>query len=271
MNPTEVLLRMKAYDHFIRVKNSGKPIKSVIQELSHQYEIPEENFYRWNSGKTPVGRKGAIQYNSELLYVIGAILGDGCLYRYKPNNNHVIVVGDEQFTAKYASKAFLCTGSYRKNYIVRSKTVWTVSINNFELARLFEHSRLNVWHLKPIIYELGRDAALAFIEGFFDAEGCVKVICEKTRKTPKICLDITNTNLEYINFTRTLLKDFLNIDSNYSIQKPVLGADGHLRKKAFHLRIYKKSAIKDFLAVLSTTKMTPQKHVLTQNWLFNGR
>jgi hypothetical protein len=37
--------------------------------------------------------------------------------------------------------------------------------------------------------------ALQLIEGFFDAEGCVKVIKEKVRKTPKVNLDFLTPTL----------------------------------------------------------------------------
>ena len=70
---------------------------------------------------------------------------------------------------------------------------------------------------------------------------------------------------------RKILKNYLNIESNYSIQKPEIGKDGSLRKKAYHLRIYKKEFIRRFFENISTTKLKEEKVIYVQNWLNNGK
>ena len=106
-----------------------------------------------------------------------------------------------------------------------------------------------------------------FVEAFFDAEGCVKIIKEKIRKTPKICLDTTNTNLKLLDLIRRLLKEHLGIEARYSIQK----ADGIKNKQiAYHLRIYKKEFVKKFFENISTTKLKEEKVLYVKNWLNNG-
>jgi hypothetical protein len=61
-----------------------------------------------------------------------------------------------------------------------------------------------------------RSNSLAFIEGFFDAEGCIKIIKEPVRITPKICLDITNITFKYLNLIRMLLMKHLIVEARYS-------------------------------------------------------
>jgi intein-encoded DNA endonuclease-like protein len=162
--------------------------------LSHAFGVPTGTLYDWHRNKRlPHGRKGKIIRCPELLYVIGALLGDGCLYQWRITNHHVILVGDKLFTEKYAAFAYICTNKKVKAYIDRSKNVFFVRINNYELYLLFQRSRKDLGVLRDLIHEFGEGAAIHFVEGFFDAEGCVKIIREPQRKTPKICLDCTNT------------------------------------------------------------------------------
>ena len=88
-----------------------------------------------------------------------------------------------------------------------------------------------------MLIKADRSSNLMLIEGFFDAEGCVKIIIEKIRKTPKVCLDITNTNYELLEIIRKIFEKYLCIKAKYSIQKSFIGKDGSKRKKTFHLRI----------------------------------
>jgi len=43
----------------------------------------------------------------------------------------------------------------------------------------------------------------------------VKVVKEKVRKTPKICLDFTNTNHEVLEVVQKLLRNSLEIESGF--------------------------------------------------------
>ena len=108
---------------------------------------------------------------------------------------------------------------------------------------------------------------LLFVEGFFDAEGCVKIINDKARKVPKICLDICNTNYDFLKVCRKILKRELGIIARYSVQKGEIGKDGHRRKTSYHLRIYKKDFVRKFFENVSTSKLYPHKAELLENWL----
>ena len=105
--------------------------------------------------------------------------------------------------------------------------------------------------------------ALQLIEGFFDAEGCVKVIKEKVRKTPKINLDFCNTNLALLEIIRRELNYALNIEGRFTSQKDKRPN----RQVVYHLRIYPKDAIRKFLEHVSTIKLKPEKVQYVENWL----
>lgn len=194
-------------------------------------------------------------------------MGDGCPYYWRGHYN-VILGGEKEFAVKYAAKLSVCIGRKVKFYKPSSKNVWIVNVGNAELFFLLKACRKDLTVSERLAAAVGEERGWKeFIEGFFDAEGCVKIIKEKVRTTPKICLDFCNTDLELILLVKTKLKDILGIDSGISKQLSVPP-----RKTAYHLRIYSKSGIENYLSSLHTTKLTQSKRPLVINWLAkNGR
>ncbi|MEK6968670.1 MAG: LAGLIDADG family homing endonuclease [Nanoarchaeota archaeon] len=264
-------LRMEAFDSLEELKSKNVSRKEIIDEIHAEYGISKGTIYSWYSGSNlPCGRKGEIIYCKELFYVIGALFGDGCIYRWKPTNNYVILVGDLKFTTKYAKMVTKCTGIKTRAYIDRSKNIWFVKSNNYELFSLFKKVKGDLNYLKQLLNQINKSSALFFLEGFFDAEGCVKVITGKERKTPKICLDLTNINFELLEITRSLFMQYLRIEAKYSSQKSHTGKDGYWRQAVFHLRIYKKDFIRRFFENINTTKLKENKIPYLEKWLNNG-
>lgn len=255
-------LRLRAFDTLLQMKNENLSRQFIISEIHNKFGISIGTLYDWYREKRlPYGRKGTIMHRPELFYVLGALLGDGCLYRWKTTNNYIILVGDKEFTSKYAKIVTLCTGVKNKAYIIRSKNVYFVRSNNFKLYDIFQKSR-TIKYLENLLLLNKRQSSLYFLEGFFDAEGCVKIIKEKARLLPKICLDITNTNLEFLELYKKILKKSLDIEARYSIQEP----SGN-RKTTYHLRIYKKENIRKFFENIKTTKLKEEKIIYVKNWL----
>lgn len=251
------------------LKKQEKTKKQIIDNLSKKYDISLSTLYEWHRGKTvPWGRKGRIWSQPELAYVIGALLGDGCAYRWKKGYNYVILSGSKKFSQKFAKKLNQCSNIQVKAYPNRTRNHWFVQVNNFELFEMFVKSRENLLSFQYLVSE--PKGAIAFIEGFFDAEGCVKIIGKKRRKTPKICLDICNTEKRYLDLIQELFQKHLQITTHYSNQDAYISTDGHPRKKSYHLRIYKKSAVRDFFKNIHTTKLKDGKEKYLEAWLNNG-
>lgn len=260
--------RLKAFDLLQELKRNNVSRKRTVDKVHSKLGIPIGTLYDWYRNKSfPWGRKGKILYKPELFYVLGALIGDGCVYKWKITNNHTILVGDYNFTTKYADMVTNCTDTKTKAYINRSKNIWFVKSNNFELCSLFKKSREDPNYLEKLIKQNGKRSSLFFIEGFFDAEGCVKIIKEKVRKTPKICLDMTNTNLGTLELIRKLLEEKLDIEARYSNQDSFMEKDGFRRKKIYHLRIYKKEFINKFFKKINTTKLKTEKVHYVERWL----
>jgi hypothetical protein len=260
---------LDAYDLTLKYQNEGINRQDIVNIIHQRFGISTGTVYSWLSRKnTTFGRKGKIYEVPELFYVLGALLGDGCIYIWKLTNNYTILVGDEFFAKKYAKMASICTKNKINAYIDRSHNVWFVKVNNYELAKLFKIVRTDTTYLKKIIIDKGKYSAKLFIEGFFDAEGCVKVVKEPTiRKTPKICLDFTNTNFAYLEIVKDMLKQYLNIDARYSIQYPNPNWRSNNKKIAYHLRIYKKEFVKIFFENINTIKLKKEKINYVKNWL----
>jgi intein-encoded DNA endonuclease-like protein len=222
--------------------------------------------YEWYKGTDPFGhRAGRIAKIPELLYVLGALLGDGCVYHWR-NRFQVWLVGEERFTIKFAGKLSACLRRRVGNYKYGSKNAWFVRVDNAELFFLVKAARRNKKRIQELVEEIAPDRGwVEFIEGFFDAEGCVKIIKGKERITPKVCLDICNIDFALLDIVRHGL-GMQGIEARISAQysKPP-------RKIAYHLRVYSKDAIAGFLAVFQTTKLIEAKKPIVENWLTKRR
>lgn len=244
---------------------TGDPdCKGIARMISNEFGISERTVYRWIGGKDPLGeRAGTVLVRQGLFYAIGALLGDGCIYFWR-NLYQVWVYGEREFVSKFASKISECLNRKVPFHPNRRRNVWFVHIDNAELFLLIKSIREDLNILERMLEEgVARPNALEFVEGFFDAEGCVKVVKDSARKTPKICLDFTNTNIRLQELTQRFLRRYLGIEPKLLTQYD----KRNNRKPVHHLRIYKKSDIETFLASISTTKMKSYKTKFVEKWL----
>ena len=214
-------------------------------------------------------------HNPELFYVLGAILGDGYTYSWKDKKHEHFRVGldvkNKIFALKYAQKLSRGIGSKINACYYANKELWFVRLDNKELYLLVNKLRFSPNLLVSLINknDKSRSRAINFIEGFFDADGCVKIINDSARKIPKICLNFTSTDSNRIEVIRVLLKSYLGIKARYSNQGAYLSKDGFPRKKAYHLRIYKKEFVKRFLKKIQTIKLYDKKVPYVEKWMNN--
>lgn len=235
--------------------------------ISRRYGLTKTTVYQWWKGTTPMGKRaGHATKVPELLYVLGALLGDGCIYHWK-GNFQIWLVGEREFAAKFADKLTRCLGRQVRYYKYGKKNAWFVRIGNAELFFLVEGARRDTATVERLVRESGSAHGwVEFIEGFFDAEGCVKVIRERIRQTPKICLDICNTNLGLLAVVQGAARKVLGIELRLSKQT---ASPPH--RTSYHLRIYKKDDVRRFLEAVPTTKLTDGKKPLVEAWLTKNR
>lgn len=258
--------RLHAHAYFKRLQYDGLEKRDIVQRVSQRYPITQTTIYSWFGGQTPIGtRAGRIECTPELAYVLGALLGDGCAYLWR-KHYQVWLYGEEEFARKFGDKLSACLGRAVRHYRNEIRNVSYVRVDNFELFMLLKGIRSNLRKLEELIAEGGRtNRRLLFVEGFFDAEGCVKVIKETVRKTPKICLDICNTNHQVLTLVQGILASELGIQSNFSYQKIV---ENHMQ--VYHLRIYRKEHVSKFLKSINTIKLKLDKIPYVTRWLEKG-
>ena len=59
---------------------------------------------------------------AELSYILGALLGDGCIYYWKKNNSYLVhILGEDEFTKKYAQKLSIWIDRKINNHFYKSK------------------------------------------------------------------------------------------------------------------------------------------------------
>lgn len=265
-------LRMSSFDLLKELKQEGISCEGASELVHNQTGISKSSLHDWYYSKyAPHGRRGYLNITPDLFYVLGALFGDGCIYKYRTTNHYIILAGDYDFATKYANRLSKCIGKKNNPYIDRNKNVWIVRANNHKLFRLFRNLREDIESLSSMLKNSTTSSSMLFLEGFFDAEGCVKIIKDRYRKTPKICLDITNTNYQLLELLRNIMKEKMGIAARYSIQNAYTGKDGHCRKKTYHLRVYKKAFVKIFLDNISTTKLKREKIPYVNNWFGNGK
>lgn len=273
--------RIEAYKLLNVLKDSGTSKKEIIEIITKKFNISKGRIYGWYSGRNmPWVLKEKIEYleyRKELFYVLGAMLGDGCIYYWR-GQYQVKIYGEKEFIEKCADKLSICLKKKINSYFYKSyykrfgSNLWYIQTKHKKLFLLFKSIREDLNSiLKLMEKENYYENSLQFIEGFFDAEGCIKIIKGPVRKTPKICPDICCTDFKYMEMVRKLLKEHLGLEMRYSVQIPKKSWKSNNKKIVYHLRLYKKNYVRKFLENINTIKLKPEKIPYVENWLNNGK
>lgn len=265
--------RAQAYEKLMTLKKDKLSDSEIINKITQEFDLPYGTVHQWiKYNLSPFGKR-KLQNKPELFYVLGSLLGDGCAYYWKKGEKYmIIIVGEKELIEKFSEKLFVCTGKKVKGYAYRDRNALYLKTWNIELYNFLKKAKEDPSSIKVMSDNATyKNNLLQFIEGYFDAEGCVKIIKEPIRKTPKICLDICSTDYPTLEIIREAFNEILSIEARYSIQKAHLGKDGFPRQKAYHLRIYKKEFIRKFFENLKTIKLKPEKTIYVDKWLNNGK
>jgi intein-encoded DNA endonuclease-like protein len=259
-------MRLQAFDEFQGLAPT-QTRKEVVEFISAKYDLTKTTVYSWYNGSSPGGlRAGRVAKIPELMYVIGALLGDGCICHSK-GRFHIWLVGEEAFAAKFATKLSLCLGREVSHYKYGKKNAWFVHFGNAELYFLVKTIRKDSSEIRALTEMIGSERGLLeLVEGFFDAEGCVKIIDKTTRRIPKVCLDFCNTDLAILGLVWRATYRAMGICFKLSRDPP-----RPRRKPTYHLRIYKKDEIREFLSSIPTTKLDERKSRYAEEWFLKNR
>lgn len=162
-----------------------------------------------------------------------------------------------EFAVKFASKLSACLGREVHYYRFGPKNAWFVRVGNAELYFLIQDIRRNPAIIRKLVHEVG--STRGWVELI---EGRVKIIREKVRRTPKVCIDFCNTDPRLLEIISEASLAGLGIRLRSSVQQVAPP-----RKTAYHLRIYRKDGVRKFLNMVPTTKLTNQKKPIAERWV----
>ncbi|MAG02232.1 hypothetical protein CMI42_02750, partial [Candidatus Pacearchaeota archaeon] len=175
--------RIKAYKLLNKLKDKGISRPEIIKILIDNYGVNKGRVYDWYSGRNmPWKLKEKVEhleYCEELFYLLGAMLGDGCIYEWK-GQFQVKIYGEKEFIEKCAIKLSLCLKKdikcyYYKSYFkTRGSHLWYIQTSHKKLFMLFQSIRTDLGMVLNLMKNKSfKGNSINFIEGFFDAEGCV--------------------------------------------------------------------------------------------------
>lgn len=187
--------------------------KRIRKLLIRKYGIApsDRTIRKWiHSNSNPVNRiRVPLNKPTDFSYVLGVLVGDGWKSIFISNKRKVHGLGldvkDFDFIDRFASSLGRLLGRKVPIHICKDGN-HVCSTSNIILVKL---AKMNVNNLKPFI-EKNKDTATAFIQGFFDSEGCI--FLPKTGMYSRITFH--NTKIELLEYVKGLLLNYHGIKCN---------------------------------------------------------
>jgi intein-encoded DNA endonuclease-like protein len=190
-------LAEKLYEKVVALKNKGFGSRKIAKILNINHKKIEPWLYPRNGKVFKPRPEPETSPSPELAYMIGAILGDGCLYRNVKWRKHEIKlkVKDKDFAEEFR-KCLMKVAKRKVSFFVSEKLFVTL----VSCKPLFLY--LKNWSgLVTTIISYPQE----FIRGFADAEGCLYISKSHGEKYKYLGVKLYNTNLDLLSFIRTLL------------------------------------------------------------------
>ena len=212
--------RLEAYEYALQLKRKGLTPAEINQILKKRgFNIKYDTLWTWVRGiKSPHGRINFIKrFDEKFAYIIGVILGDGCIYKVMRNGSYmggrVIFNSKDKELADKVALLLACVLGKRRCY----KVIWNEKLQIYVVECWSKH--LVEVISKPIeeLEDINEKHPIEFLKGLFDAEGSVSIRILSYGIYPRIFL--TNSNLKLLLYVKKLLKRF-NINSNIHINTP---------------------------------------------------
>jgi intein-encoded DNA endonuclease-like protein len=167
-----------------------------------------KKLYFWNRKELP---KSAYKLSPELAYILGVMLGDGYLAKYRLN----LKVIDRDFALNFKEKlekwSGLKTSKIKKvktiNKKYKCKDNYMVDFSSKKVVEIIEDYKSRI---EKVMLNAPRKCQITFLEGLYDSEGSVKFYYFNHHIQTKGKIDLSNTNLKLLKLCETLLKK-LNI------------------------------------------------------------
>ena len=179
-------LRIRIYEDVLELRKQGLSYNKIINEMKRRYGITLglSIVSYWCRGLRSPYRDGTklthLTFSEDLAYVIGAVLGDGTVFKMsnpppKYGAAYIIklAVKDKEFADEFARRLATIIGRIPKLRLVRGK--WTVEAACKALYELLlKKPKINIEKIQPYVQHC-KVCIGAFLRGFFDSEATVHI------------------------------------------------------------------------------------------------
>jgi len=202
--------------------------------------IPRSTLRHWKCGCVPPSARWEPKPSPELAYVIGALLGDGCVYSTRSSIYGIsLAAKDIEFVEQFSKCIAIVLG---KRYRVprRYRNLWRVTYFSNTLRSYVEYTP---------------ECVKMFLRGIYDAEG----YHYSTQRREKITLG--NKNITLLRYVQYLLWQYFSIIAYITIASR--------KSSVYSLVIGRKSFVKRFLTEIGFTITRRQRPGLNSLNLLN--
>lgn len=230
---------------------SNKDTSNLLLDRTHSailHKVSKLNIRKRQNSDDVENRITNTKLNSDVAYIVGALLGDGCLIE---NINQIqLRVTSESFANEVKKRLNKITEIDYKVTKSNVKKRWKdktyhSTFYNVRCGRKGWFEYFKVLTKKPEIL-LSKDIVIlkSFIKGYIDAEGCANI---KGR-----CISVGNTNKNHINLLEKMLQR-LEFKTNRTIGRTTSG------KPYYHLNIHGIFFIQKYVKEIGFSEPTKQE------------
>lgn len=233
-----------SYDEYAKAMEMLK--KMGPTEVSSKLGIPLKTIEGWKRrGHKPPLAKWIPEPSSELAYITGVLLGDGCLYTNQVQYRILLIAKDLEFVETFSrTMAKLLNRKYLAPKLRKTRNVWRVIYTSKALYTWFKQQTMET--LKQYI-EYNKETVANFLKGMYDSEGGYY-------RGRYIQIHLSNTNLELLRYIQYLLKKYFDIIARGPYLTNKAGTKHKIRNKmltsthnVYRITIYRKQYIQRFL------------------------
>jgi len=197
-------------DFIKELRKQGLSNGNIAREIERKFgvKISISTIKRWYYGKTnPFNKTKKIDLkpSPELSYIIGVVLGDGCI-RIKDEYHYTICLKtkDKEFAEKFAE----CLRKLELKARIRQESDsrrlrWVAEAYSKSLYMFLKQPLEN-------LVKVAEKYPKEFLQGLFDSEGFSVV---SAGKKLLVAIHFTNSNKDILNIVQKMLKERFNIDS----------------------------------------------------------
>jgi len=195
--------RSYSYDQYkmaIDMYKDGFKLSEISRRLGVKKRTVEDWIYE---GKKPWLARWHPEPSVRLAYVIGVLLGDGCLVKPRRNIYEVeLKVRDYEFAKEFSRAMSILLGKkYKEPEWSKVSNRWRVYYRSKAFYTWYKQQTLET--LKKYI-EYDKETVANFLKGIYDSDGC-NYKCKR--------IHLYNNNLTLLYYVQYLLKKYFNIIS----------------------------------------------------------